>query len=178
MRMRIKDIIPSRSTATHMFCQRRGFWLMESTLAIAIIGIGVVAVVGSQQAWHMQAVMSDRLATGMRLAIEIRELTLLLPANDPVTGAETWGIELGETIPNDLDDLDDLDDITFSDPIDATTSIIDGMSGWSQQVTVQCVDPFDVQQEVAHGSSEIVRIEVTVLLDEVEITRLSWIAPR
>ena len=55
---------------------------MESTIAIAVIGIGVVAVVGSQQAWHIQAVESEELATGMRLATEIREMSLLLPAND------------------------------------------------------------------------------------------------
>jgi len=178
MKMRIMDNVPSSSNTMHGFGRRRGFWLMESALAIAIIGIGVFAAVGSQQAWHIQALMSERLATGMRLAIEIRELTLLLPANDPVTGGATWGIEVGETMPNDLDDLDDLDGIMFSDPIDATKSTIEGMPGWSQQVTVQCVDPFDVRQEIADGSSKIVLIEVTVLLNEDEITRLSWIAPR
>ena len=93
---------------------------MESAIAVAIIGIGVVAVVGSQQAWHKQMVVSDRLVTGMRLANEIRELSLLLPANDPVTGTTTWGVESSEVMPEDLDDLDDMDEIVFSEPIDAT----------------------------------------------------------
>jgi hypothetical protein len=158
--------------------QRRGFWIMESTIAIAVIGIGVVAVVGSQQAWHIQAVVSDRLATGMRLAIEIRELSLLLPANDPVTGVATWGSEPGEILPDDLDDLDDLDGVTFATPIDATRSQIVGMSGWTQEVSVQCVNPFNVLQIVSDGASEVVQMEVVVECDGEEITRLSWISPR
>ncbi len=162
---------------------RRGFWIVESAAAIAVIGIGVVAIVGSQQAWHIQSVASEELATGMRLATEIRELSLLLPANDPITGNSTWGVEIGEIIPVDIDDLDDLDNAIFSDidgsgPIDATGSVIVGMDDWEQQVTVNSVNPFDITQNVADGSTETVRIEVTVLHQGEEITRLPWIAPR
>jgi type II secretory pathway pseudopilin PulG len=162
---------------------RRGFWLVESAVAIAVVGVGIVAVVGSQQSWHVQAVASGELATGVRLAAEIREMSLLLPANDPVTGNTTWGIEFGELIPMDLDDLDDLDGGTFSDsdgtgPLDATGAVIVGMDGWEQRVAVQCVNPFDVTTVVADGSSEVVRIKVTVFSNNNEITSLSWIAPR
>ena len=162
---------------------RRGFWLIESAAAIAVVGIGVVAVVGSQQAWHIQAVASEELATGMRLATEIREMSLLLPANDPTAGAAVWGVEVGEVIPLDLDDLDDMDDAIFSEalgsgPIDATGTIIIGMDNWEQQITVACVDAFDVTNQVPDGSSEVVRIEVTVLHNSEEVTRLTWIAPR
>ncbi len=162
---------------------RRGFWLVESAFAIAVIGIGAVAVVGSQQAWHIQAVASEELATGMRLATEIREMSLLLPANDPVTGNSVWGAEFSEVMPDDLDDLDDLDNGTFAEsrgtgPIDATGTVIVGMNNWEQQIAVQCVNPFDVTSIVADGTSEVVRIEVTVLHNNVEVTRLTWIAPR
>ena len=162
---------------------RRGFWLVESAIAIAVVGIGIVAIVGSQQAWHIQAVASEELATGMRLATEIREMSLLLPANDPITGASSWGSESGEIIPVDLDELDDLDDAIFSEaggtgPIDATGAIIVGMEDWEQRIRVECVDPFDVTSVVPDGSSEVVRIDVTVLFDGEEITKLTWIAPR
>ena len=162
---------------------RRGFWLVESAVAIIVIGIGVVAVVGSHQAWHIQAVASSQLATGMRLATEIREMTLLLPVNDPITGSATWGIEDGEVIPLDIDDLDDLDNAVFFEvngtgPIDATGTTIVGMNGWEQRVTVQCVNPFNVTQVVADGSTRAVRIEVTVFLNDIEVTRLIWIAMR
>ncbi len=162
---------------------RRGFWLVESAVAIAVIGIGVVAIVGSQQSWHIQAVASEELATGMRLATEIRELSLLLPANDPITGSATWGSEVGEVLPYDIDDLDDLDTVVFSEaggtgPIDATGTTIIGMIGWEQQITVCCVDPFDITAVVVDGGSETVRIEVSVLHNGKEITRLPWIAPR
>lgn len=162
---------------------RRGFWLVESAIAIAVIGVGVVAVVGSQQAWHIQAVASEKLTTGMRLATEIREMSLLLPANDPITGTAVWGIELGENVPMDIDDLDDLDGQTFassssSGPLDATGTTIVGMDDWEQQIAVQCVDPFNVTTVVPDGTSEVIRIEVTVLHNSIEITRLTWIAPR
>jgi type II secretory pathway pseudopilin PulG len=168
---------------SHRTTSRRGFWIVESAAAIAVIGIGVVALVGSQQAWHIQTVASEELATGMRLATEIREMTLSLPANDPITGSTTWGIEFGEIIPQDIDDLDDLDDAVFTDndgsgPLDATGALIVGMDGWEQQITVHCVDPFDITQNVADGASETVRIEVTVLYGGEQITRLPWIAPR
>jgi type II secretory pathway pseudopilin PulG len=162
---------------------RRGFWLVESAVAIAVVGIGVVAVVGSQQAWHIQAVASEELATGMRLATEIREMSLLLPANDPITGSAVWGPEAGELIPIDIDDLDDLDGAVFAEvdgsgPLDATGAVIVGMDDWVQRIQVQCVDPFNVTSIVPDGSSEVVRIDVTVMHIGEEITRLTWIAPR
>ena len=162
---------------------RRGFWLVESAVAIAVVGIGVVAVVGSQQAWHIQAVASEELATGMRLATEIREMSLLLLANDPITGSAVWGPEAGELIPIDIDDLDDLDGAVFAEvdgsgPLDATGAVIVGMDDWVQRIQVQCVDPFNVTSIVPDGSSEVVRIDVTVMHIGEEITRLTWIAPR
>ncbi len=162
---------------------RRGFWLVESAIAIAVIGIGIVAVAGSHQSWHQQQIVSDELATGMRLAKEIREMTLILPSSDPITGTGVWGVEGGESMPVDLDDLDDLDGAVFSDndgsgPIDATQAIIVGMDDWEQQVSVECVDPFDVTLAVPDGTSDTIKIEVITLHDGNEIARLVWIAPR
>ena len=162
---------------------RRGFWLVESAIAIAVIGVGIVAVAGSQQAWQIQLIESDKMATGMRLATEIREMTLMLPAVDPVTGGANWGVESGEIIPMDLDDLDDLDDAIFSDsdgtgPIDATGALIVGMDDWEQRITVSCVDPFEITQTVADGASETVRIEVQTWHEGIEIARLTWLTPR
>ena len=45
-------------------------------------------------------------------------------------------------------------------------------------MTVQCVNPFNVTQVVADGSTRAVRIEVTVFLNDIEVTRLIWIAMR
>ncbi len=158
---------------------RRGFWLVETAGAIAVIGVGIVAMMSSHQAWHVQAATADRLATGMRLAGEIREFSLLLAANDPVTGTAIWGTEPGESLPWDADDLDDLDDAVFAadlgtGPIDATGSVISGMDGWSQQVTVSCVDPFNITATVSDGSSQTLRVEVAASLNGNELARLSW----
>ena len=100
---------------------RRGFTLIESSLAMFIIGVGVIAMVEAQQAFLVSNAWSSQSATGSFLANEIREMTRFLPRHDPVTGLslndETlsgWGPEAGEVVLWDYDDLDDFDGLILS----------------------------------------------------------------
>lgn len=104
--------------------RRRGFTLLETMLALVIIGVGVLAFVDAQAAFVRSNNWSSQAATGMLLANEIRELTRNLPRHDPVTsislqgtGANAqvvgWGRESGEVTIDDIDDLDDLDGMSF-----------------------------------------------------------------
>ena len=100
-----------------------------------------------------------------------------------ISGGGRCNVTHAEFIPADLDDLDDLDGAVFAEidgtgPLDATGTTIIGMDDWEQRVQVQCVDPFDVTNVVPDGSSEVVRISVTVMCGTEEIARLTWIAPR
>ncbi|MCL4211339.1 MAG: prepilin-type N-terminal cleavage/methylation domain-containing protein, partial [Phycisphaerales bacterium] len=88
---------------------RRGFTLLETALAIIIVGVGVLAIVSAQQAFHRKNSWSTHASTATWLANEIRELTLNLPRHDPVTGKATWGPEGNEVSVEDFDDLDDFD---------------------------------------------------------------------
>ncbi len=103
---------------------RPAFTLLESLLALVIIGVGVLAFVDAQSAFTRSNNWSSQAATGMLLANEIRELSRRLPRHDPVTGltliptgggttAQGWGSENGETTIEDIDDLDDLDGKVF-----------------------------------------------------------------
>lgn len=106
--------------------RRRAFTLIETSLALIIVGVGVLALVEAQQHFIRANGWSTHAATGTYLANEIRELSRRLPKHDPVTGLyftagqgggqqlNGWGPEAGETGPDDYDDLDDFDGLTLT----------------------------------------------------------------
>jgi prepilin-type N-terminal cleavage/methylation domain-containing protein len=151
----------------------RAFTLLETLLALVIIGVGILAFIDAQSAFTRSNNWSSRAATGVLLANEIREMTRRLPRHDPVTGLalvtqggntvlQGWGRETGETAIDDIDDLDDLDGVVFGDggtfvgPVDAFGFIIPAVDnngvplpndqplvGWTQRVAVEKVDPYN-----------------------------------
>lgn len=105
----------------------RGFTLLETSLAVVIIGVGVLALLEAQQAFLYKNAWSTQSTTATLLASEIREMTRNMPRHDQFSGglywenpeSETgfrgWGPESGETEASDFDDLDDLDGVMFGD---------------------------------------------------------------
>ncbi|MFZ4572946.1 MAG: type IV pilus modification PilV family protein [Phycisphaerales bacterium] len=129
-------ILNSRRPGPGRSHDRKAFTLLETMMALVIIGVGVLAFVDAQAAFQASNNWSSRAATGMLLANEIREMTRRLPRHDPVTGLNVtvvngasvvtgWGSEDGEVTIDDIDDLDDLDGLVFGvdgdfpGPIDA-----------------------------------------------------------
>ena len=115
---------PRRIGAKRRGPGRRAFTLLETMLALVIIGVGVLAFVDAQTAFVRSNNWSSRAATGMLLANEIREFSRSLPRHDPVTGLSLqgsgstavvvgWGREVGEVTLDDIDDIDDLDGMSF-----------------------------------------------------------------
>ena len=171
---------------------RRGFTLIETALATVIVGVGVLAMVAAQQGFHKQNGWSTHASTATRLGNEIREMTLNLPRNDPVTGTAFWGAESNETFVGAFDDLDDFDGdgagLIFSaalgnGPLNARREIITNMNGWAQEVYVQNVDPFNIQSVESDNSTPLLMVEVVVTYQAPgetsprEMTRVSWITP-
>jgi prepilin-type N-terminal cleavage/methylation domain-containing protein len=186
--------------------RRRGFTLIETAMAIVVIGVGVLAMLAAQVAFHEQNRWSTHASRAMFLANEIRETMTGLPLHDPVIGLlydpetnelllydpETneplWGPEPQELSPTDWDDLDDFDGAVFSadagtGPIDASRRPIAGLDGWSQRVRVVHVEPWSINVERPPFSTRMVQVEVVVTYrhpgsdEEQEMTRLSWLAP-
>ena len=211
--------------------RRRGFTLLETSLATVIIGVGVLAIMEAQQSFLRSNNWSSQAAAGTYLANEIREMTRKLPRHDSVTGLFTmdegegdvligWGTEDGEVLVEDFDDIDDFDGITFGagadlpGPINAFGELIpeinaDGdvvlddedqplaMQGWSQEVIVEKVDPFDFATvhdadyaeppagDFAGRAVDQFPLRVTVVVwyqgpldaESSEVVRVSWIVP-
>jgi prepilin-type N-terminal cleavage/methylation domain-containing protein len=170
----------------------RGFTLIETALATVIVGVGVLAMVAAQQGFHKQNGWSTHASIAMRLGNEIREMTLNLPRNDPVTGTAFWGAESNETWVGAFDDLDDFDGegdgLIFSaelgnGPINARREVIANMGGWAQEVYVYNVDPFDIRSIEGDNTTTMMVVEVVVTYQAPgetspnEMTRVSWVAP-
>ncbi len=179
-----------------------GFTLIETALATIIVGVGVVAMVSAQAAFHQKNAWSTHASIAMALGNEIREMTWNLPQRDPVTGDAFWGPEDNELSFDDYDDLDDFDGdgdgLKFSaewgnGPINARRKIIPNMDGWSQTVRVFNVDPFNIAVDPnrpddsllpADGTTAVMMVEVVVEFQghsettPREMTRVSWISPR
>ncbi len=150
-----------------------GFTLIETAMAVVIIGVGVIAMVDAQRAFMHSNAWSNHAATATYLANEIREMSRRYSRHDPVTGVYLdgtdlvgWGPEIGEVLVTDFDDLDDFDAVVFGagggdGPINAVGEVIfeidqygdirldeDGvpvpLQGWSQTIFVEKVDPFNM----------------------------------
>ncbi|MBS0189182.1 MAG: prepilin-type N-terminal cleavage/methylation domain-containing protein [Planctomycetes bacterium] len=99
----------------------RGFTLLETSLALVIIGVGVLAFVDAQRAFIEHNNWSSRSATGALLANEVRELTRHLSKYDPVIGLSSggnntvvgWGAGNEKVIVRDFNCLTDFDGKIF-----------------------------------------------------------------
>jgi len=172
----------------------RGFTLIETALTTVIVGVGVLAMVSAFQSFHRQNHWSSHASIAERLGNEIRELSLNLPRHDPITGTAYWGPEPGEVSVEDFNDLDDFagdgGGVVFSadlgnGPINARREVIPNMAGWAQYVRVYNVDPFDLSgAEATPASTPMMFVEVIVTfrapntVDEIEMTRVTWLAPQ
>ncbi len=171
---------------------RRGFTLIEAALTTIIVGTGVLSIMAAQQAYHKKNDWAQRSGTAILLANEIREMTLSLPLDDPLSGSSNQGPETGEVTVDDYDDLDDFAGtvtsgfgagLTFDPPIDAMRQQIPAMAGWSQQVQVESVLPGFVSATLSQplGTTEMMRVTVSVRYQGPNdpspnaITQLRWL---
>ena len=157
---------------------KAGFTLIEIIVAAIMIGIAIAAIVMSSRTFTSINAAGMNLSTAEFLIEEIRELTASLPVVDPDTGTSTFGPEADETTLVDYDDLDDFDGVTFSPPIDINRTGLANFSSFSQQVTVDNVSASDFTVVVGDHSSDFVRVTVSVLLNNGEISSASWIRAR
>ena len=160
-----------------------------------IVGTGVLSIVAAQQAYHKKNDWAQRSGTAILLANELRELTLTLPLEDPISGSSNQGAEAGETAVGAFDDLDDFAGpvtsgmgagLVFDPPINALRQQIENMDGWSQQITVENVLTSHVSATLTQplGTTDLMRVTVSVRYqgpndpDPNAVTQLRWLVAR
>ncbi|MFA6185781.1 MAG: type II secretion system protein [Phycisphaerae bacterium] len=138
--------------------KNNGFTLIEILVAVVLLGIAIAAIVGSNAAFSLQTSQAGELSTAEFLIEQIRELTALMPVNDP-NQVSIYGF----------------DGDTFNPPIDGQRRPLANFSAYSQVVTVDYVNATNFQQIVADNSSDFVRITVKILYNGSEISQAKWI---
>jgi hypothetical protein len=124
-----------------------GFTLMETALALVIVGTGVLASMQLFTSCAIESNVALNATTARMLAENIREAMANLAFADPVSGTARWGPEDGEALPS-YDDVDDFDGpnktgLTFNPPIDSMRATIPQLAKYTQIVTVMPVNPND-----------------------------------
>jgi type II secretory pathway pseudopilin PulG len=157
---------------TRTIIRRRcaGFTLIEAAMAVAIVGLGVLASMSLFAACTQQTAAATRSTTALMLATHVQEAMVGLSFSDPGTATLHWGPEAGESLAT-YNDVDDFDGKTFNPPIDSQRAAIPSQSQWSQQVDVMPIDPNLPGQntDVAHLTigkgtyTGAVRVRVTIL---------------
>ena len=154
---------------------------MEAALATVIVGVGTLGMIQLLATGTVANGKANELSTGLTLANNIHEMmqtsSTMSFADSPT--ATTWGLESGESIAT-ADDLDDFDGYTFNPAIDARRQSIAYLSGWTQTVKVERVDPNNLSSVLPHGSMTpdqrpCSRITVTVNHNGSQVCQTSWV---
>jgi type II secretory pathway pseudopilin PulG len=167
---------------------RRAFTLLETALATAIVGIGIVASMRLFAALTQQNHASNQMTTAMMLTEHIREAMIGLSFNDPGTGRTYFGPEVGETLAT-YDDVDDFDGSTFNPPINSLRQPVGGLGQFSQVISVWPVYMNNLRTNSNESAPDLpktsyqgaVRVRVRVLYratagdNPAEVYRTSWI---
>jgi len=155
-----------------------GLTLIETLVAMVIIGLTIAAIVASTTAFTRAGGAGLDLSTAEFLIEEIREMTATLPVVDPENGTATFGPESGETTPADYDDLDDFDGAAFSPPLDIHRNSLDDFAVFTQQITVENVDPADMTQVRPDHSTPFVRVTVQIIRNGQVLSTCRWVRAR
>lgn len=162
-----------------------GFTLIEVLIATVLIGLSIAALVAANGSFTMANATGADLSTAEFLAEQIRELTTMLPVVDPAVPAGTsvtvLGPESGEILAtyDDVDDFDGFNSVSLGAPISAQRITLPALAAFRQQVTVQKLNPSNLDQTWADSAtSNFVRVTVNILQNGRPVISASWIRTR
>jgi type II secretory pathway pseudopilin PulG len=158
---------------------RGAFTLVEAVVAIAIVGIGVAAMMSATASGTRANGDSRELATAMSLAQEIREWTATLPFSDPDPGQEHNPPGPDGSSPQVfVDDLDDLMSVTYSPPRNGQGVAIGAMTDWSQTISLTWRNPANLSAAVTPGTSDVIRVQVQIAHRGKVVLTTCWLIGR
>ncbi len=167
---------------------RRGFTLIEASLAIIIVGSGVLGIMRLLATCTQQNHAAADMTTAMLLASNVQETMAGLSFSDPAYARRYWGPEPGQGLAT-YDDVDDFDGRSFNPPIDASRAVIAPMGQYTQLVSVWPVYAAKLSSNSDETSPDLpkttytgaARVRVRILyqrtadIPAIEVYRCSWI---
>jgi prepilin-type N-terminal cleavage/methylation domain-containing protein len=154
--------------------RRRGFTLIETSMAMVIIGVALSAVLQLLAAGTSSNLAGKEMSTALNLANNIREFAAGLAYQDPAN--PTSPNTRGTLSPTAYNDIWDLDTGNFTPPLDCSGQQISSLSGWSQVVKVQSVDPTNLTATRPNDPTvATARITVTVYHGNKYIHQICWV---
>jgi prepilin-type N-terminal cleavage/methylation domain-containing protein len=130
----------------------RGFTLIEASLVMVIIGVGVVAMLELMASGTKANTSSSQMVTGLSLARNVREHCLTLS----------------------YDEVRNLNGTTFTPPIAADGASLAGVEEWQQTITVVPVAPGNLLAAASGTEVNAVRITVHAVLRGQRHASLTW----
>ena len=166
-----------------------GFTLIETGMALVIVGFAVVASFRLFASCAHENRVSTQMTVAMLLAQNVREAITGSAFNDPQSGTAVFGPEAGENGLVYFDDIDDFDGQSLNPPIDSLRAPITSMGQYTQVVTVVPVFPNKLNSNLNDANLEInkttytgaARVRVRVLYQPVatqpaiEVYRAAWV---
>jgi len=153
---------------------RRGFSLIESMIAIVIVGFGVTAMMELLATGTMANASGTELTTAVNLAGNVREISLGLPFYDPQQPTQ-WSTK--ESTVAGYDNVLDLDNCSFSPPLDVNRLGMDQYANWRQVVSVESVSEDNLASVRSDTTAEpTARVTVQIMHNGAEVYRMSWLA--
>jgi Tfp pilus assembly protein PilV len=132
--------------------RRRGFTLMEASLAATIIGVGFLATLNLIAAGTRSNTEGAEQTTGMNLARAIREGTVSMP----------------------FASVRNLDKKTYSPPVNSSGITLGGMTNWQQKITVTAVNPQKLTQDIVDANATACRVKVNVNHNGNKVAEMTW----
>ncbi len=149
---------------------RRGFTLIETAMAMVIIGVAVGAMLQLIAAGTQVNIAGSELATAINLGKNIKEFSQTLTYKDP-TGSTTRPTSFAL-----CNDIWDMDGFTVSPPVDCAARQLDSYGSWSQKITVQTVNPAQVAStRPTDQTIGIAKITVTISHAGHFVHKASWL---
>lgn len=130
-----------------------GFSLVEILISIILVGLSITALVMASNAFTMANGAGADLSTAEFLIEQIRERTAMMSP---------------EAIAS-------LNNQEYTTPIDAHGTPLTDLAAFSQHVIVQKLDPLDLDEVLLVGDSPFLRVTVTIVQNNKEISSASWI---
>ena len=146
-----------------MNAQRTAFTLVEACIAMAIVGVMLVAAMTVAGSSARARFAQQEMSRGQSLARQLLAEIVQNSYEQPGATTTTLAPESGETRAT-FNDIDDFNGWIESPPADASGTLIPGYSGWTRSVLVEWVAPTTSSDAFDASATEtgLKRITVTV----------------